>query len=108
MKSFKLDENNNIIFKNDFMLVDDESSIKQDVKNRLLMWKTEYPFNINEGINWYNLAMRNNVNEVKSEVKKRILQDKRIFSIISLEVVFKSGRLEITAELETESGVVNV
>ena len=72
------------------------------------MWVTEYPFNINKGLNWYQLSTYNNKNDIIQKVKERLLQDKRIFSVLSLEVYFKSNQLSIEAELETTEGVVNV
>ena len=41
-------------------LVAGEQAIKLDIKNLLLMFKTEYPFNLTEGIPWYDNALKNN------------------------------------------------
>ena len=108
MQTLKLDKNNNLIFGNNFDTIDGAEAIKQDVKNLLLMWITEYPFNINKGLNWYELSTYNNKNDIIQKVKERLLQDKRIFSVISLEVYFKDNQLSIEAELETVEGVINV
>lgn len=108
MQTLKLDKNNNLIFGNNFDTLDGAEAIKQDIKTLLLMWITEYPFNINKGLNWYELSTYNNKNDIIQKVKERLLQDKRIFSVISLEVYFKDNQLSIEAELETIEGVVNV
>lgn len=108
MQTLKLDKNNNLIFGNNFDTLDGAEAIKQDVKTLLLMWITEYPFNVNKGLNWYQLSTYNNKNDIIQKVKERLLQDKRIFSVINLEVYFKDNQLSIEAELETIEGVINV
>ena len=108
MQTLRLDKNNNLIFGNNFDTLDGAEAIKQDIKTLLLMWITEYPFNINKGLNWYELSTYNNKNDIIQKVKERLLQDKRIFSVINLEVYFKDNQLSIEAELETVEGIVNV
>ena len=108
MKTLKLDKNNNLTFSNDFLTIDSKEAIKQDIKTLLLMWLTEYPFNTNEGLNWYQLSTYNNKNDIIAGVKERILQDKRVLNINSIEVSFNNNLLNIEAELETSEGIVNV
>ena len=64
----------------------DKEAIKQDIKTLLLMWVTEYPFNTNQGLNWYQLSQYNNKNDIIIAVKDRILQDKRILNVNSIDV----------------------
>ena len=108
MKTLKLDKNNNLTFSNDLQTIDSTEAIKQDIKTLLLMWLTEYPFNINEGLNWYQLSTYNNKNDIIIAVKERILQDKRILNVNSIDVSFNNNLLSIEAELETIEGIVNV
>ena len=108
MRTLKLDKNNNLTFSNDFQTIDSKEAIKQDIKTLLLMWVTEYPFNINEGLNWYQLSQYNNKNDIIIAVKDRILQDKRILNVNSIDVSFNNNLLSIEAELETTEGIVNV
>ena len=108
MRTLKLDKNNNLTFSNDFQTIDSKEAIKQDIKTLLLMWVTEYPFNIAEGLNWYQLSQYNNKNDIIIAVKDRILQDKRILNVNSIEVYFNNNILSIEAELETTEGIVNV
>ena len=108
MKTLKLDKNNNLTFSNDFQTIDSKEAIKQDIRTLLLMWLTEYPFNTNEGLNWYQLSTYNNKNDIIAEVKERILQDKRVLNVNSIEVSFNNNLLNIEAELETSEGIVNV
>ena len=108
MTTLKIDKNNNLEFSNDFQTINSKEAIKQDIKTLLLMWLTEYPFNINQGLNWYQLSTYNNKNDIIIAVKDRILQDKRILNVNSIEVYFNNNILSIEAELETIEGVVNV
>ena len=108
MTTLKIDKNNNLEFSNDFQTIDSTEAIKQDIKTLLLMWLTEYPFNINEGLNWYQLSTYNNKNDIIIAVKERILQDKRILNVNSIDVSFNNNLLSIEAELETTEGIVNV
>ena len=108
MKTLKLDKNNNLTFSNDFLTIDNKEAIKQDIKTLLLMWLTEYPFNMNEGLNWYQLATYNNKNDIIAEVKERILQDRRVLNVNSIDISFNNNLLNIEAELETTQGIVNV
>ena len=108
MRTLKLDKNNNLTFSNNLETIESKDAIKQDIKTLLLMWLTEYPFNTNEGLNWYQLATYNNKNDIIAEVKERILQDKRVLNINSIEVSFNNNLLNIEAELETSEGIVNV
>lgn len=108
MKTLKLDKNNNLTFSNNLETIESKEAIKQDIKTLLLMWLTEYPFNTNEGLNWYQLSTYNNKSDIIAEVKERILQDKRVLNINSIEVSFNNNLLNIEAELETSEGIVNV
>lgn len=99
---------NNLIFKTNFSKITGIESIKQDIRHRLLMWQTEYPFNINEGLPWYDLANSNDKNALKIAVKKRILEDARIKSVLALEISFLKGELQLVATLKTTEGIVNV
>lgn len=108
MTSLKLDKNNNIIFQNNFLTISDQDAIIQDVKNLLLMFQTEYPFDLTMGIPWYELATYNNSNVVKNTIKERILEDNRIQSVNNLNVFFENGKMQISAELITDLGVINV
>lgn len=108
MVSLKLDSNNNLLYKNNFLTIDNQDAIIQDIKTLLLMFKSEYPFNLDEGLDWYNLASYNNVNAIKTAIKERILSDSRIKAINSLEVSFKNGKMGLSAELVTKWGIINV
>lgn len=108
MTSLKLDKNNNIVFQNNFLTISDGDAIIQDVKNALLMFQSEYPFDLTMGIPWYKLATYNNSNVIKNVVKERILEDNRIKSVNNLNVFFENGKMQISVELITDLGIINV
>lgn len=85
--SFKLDSNNNIIHNRNITLISNEEALVQDIKNRLYMYKGEYPFNINEGIDYINYVRENNETGLLNAIIKRILEDTRISN-----VSFEKGR----------------
>ncbi len=108
MKTFALDSNNNLIVTDRFNTKNGLEAIKQDIKTLLLMFNGEYPFDNRKGIKWYDTFLSNNTTQIKSEITKRILQDKRIKNIKNLELINESGKITIRAELYTSEGVVNV
>lgn len=108
MKTLKLDKNNNLVFDYNLRLVDEQDAIKQDIKNLLLMFYTEYPFNILKGINWYEVCSFNDKNSIKNIVSERILQDKRVKSIESIDIEIKQGSLRLDIVLITDKGRINV
>ena len=55
MNSIALDNNNNIIATKSWQIVSGNDSLRQDIKNRLAMFNKEYPFDINQGIDYITL-----------------------------------------------------
>ena len=49
-----------------------------------------------------------NKNDIIISVKDRILQDKRVLNVNSIDVSFNNNLLSIEAELETTQGIINV
>lgn len=81
MKSFKLDSDNNMIVGADLFLIDDIDALVQDTKNRLAMIGGEYPFNINEGIDYITYMQNNDNNGLLNKIQERILEDNRINNV---------------------------
>lgn len=108
MTTLQLDNNNNLVFQSNFLTLSGKEAIRQDIKNLLLMFKGEYPFNIEMGINYYDLLTWNNKDYIKNQIKERILTDKRIKAIYNLQVGFNQKSLNVNMDLETTEGVINV
>lgn len=109
MTSFKLDLNNNLVTTANILTVSNNEAIAQDVKNRLLMFIGEYPFNNTIGLDYYDLASQNNKNIIENAIIKRTLEDTRIKSVSLINVNFNSKNMNINMELTLKNGeVVNV
>lgn len=108
MTTLQLDNNNNLVFQSNFLTLSGKEAIRQDIKNLLLMFKGEYPFNVEVGINYYDLLTWNNKDYIKNQIKERVLTDKRIKAIYNLQIGFNQKSLNVNMDLETTEGVINV
>ena len=71
--SFKLDRNKNIINNSNFILVSDKAALVQDIKTKLNMYKGEYPYNINKGIDYIDYISKNDEQGLLAAIQSRIL-----------------------------------
>lgn len=98
--SFKLDSNNNIINNSNFILISDKEALVQDIKTRLYMYKGEYPYNINEGIDYINYMRSGDEKGLLADIQRRILEDDRIRNV-SFDISKDSDILKIILTLTT-------
>lgn len=108
METFYLDSNNNLVVTTDFLTKSGLEAIKQDVKTLLLMFQTENPLNLKEGLEWYDLLNKNNLALIQTRITQRLLEDNRIRNVRNMELRMVNGALEISATLYTTEGVLNV
>ncbi|HDZ5042728.1 TPA: hypothetical protein RTG66_001565 [Campylobacter jejuni] len=108
MTTLKLDKNNNLMFDVNLITIDKKDAIIQDIKTLLLMFKTEYPFDLKIGLDWYRIANSNNREAISRAIRERILEDERIYSIEDLNISFNNGELIIKLQLNTTDGIINV
>ena len=108
METFYLDSNNNLVVTTDFLTKSGLEAIKQDVKTLLLMFQTENPLNLKEGLEWYDLLNKNNLVLIQTRIAQRLLEDNRIRNVRNMELRMVNGSLEISATLYTTEGVLNV
>lgn len=108
MKTFKLDSDNNIVFGTDIVLLSEKEALIQDIRNLLLMFKGEYPFDINKGIDYYDLASFNDNQKIQNAVRDRILQDERVKTIENLTISQERGNISVSAEINSIYGEINV
>ena len=108
METFYLDSNNNLVVTTDFLTKSGLEAIKQDVKTLLLMFQTENPLNLKEGLEWYDLLNKNNLVLIQTRITQRLLEDNRIRNVRNMELRMVNGVLEISATLYTTEGVLNV
>lgn len=77
--SFRYDYNTNgLVVSDAFQTVSDTNSLIQDVKSMLQMWKGEYPFNINEGIDYVEFFQNQDKVMLLAEIRNRIRTDSRV------------------------------
>lgn len=104
MTSFKLDNGNNIVFNSNIVLVSENEAVAQDAKNRLLMFQTEYPFDLEQGIPYYELAKQNNKAVIENAIIERLLEDTRIKSVNTVRVNFVNKKMEIQSNCTLSNG----
>lgn len=92
--SFKLDSNNNIINNSNIITVSDKDALVQDIKTLLYMYKGEYPYNKNQGIDYIGYMRDNNEQGLLAAIQARILEDSRV-SNVTFETAKESSNLKI-------------
>lgn len=108
MKTLKLDSNNNIVFGTDFALLEGKEALAQDIRNLLLMWQGEFPFDTEKGIAYYDLLSRRDVGLIENTIRERISEDSRVNSVDSIEITQKDGIMSISATINSIYGAINV
>lgn len=98
--SFKLDSNNNIINNSNFILISDKEALVQDIKTRLYMYKGEYTYDINEGIDYINYMRSGDEKGLLADIQRRILEDDRCRNV-SFNISKDSDILKIILTLTT-------
>lgn len=106
MTSWKLDNNNNIEYLGDFLIIDDIDSVKQDIKNMLLMFQGEYPFDIRVGVPWLDLCVESDENLIKNAIIDRILEDDRVKSVTNILITQEKSTLKFSADVLLKNGVL--
>ncbi len=104
--SFRLDANNNLYFGSGFDLVSGTEALVQDIRNLLLMFQSENPFNTDEGLHYYNLLQNMQGDELKEAIITRIKSDSRVKSVRNVDSAVKNGRIDISLEILTTWGEV--
>lgn len=92
--SFKLDRNNNIINNSNFILVSEKAALVQDIKTLLYMYKGEYPYNTNKGIDYIAYLQNDDETGLLAAIQSRILEDSRV-SNVTFETAKESNNLKI-------------
>lgn len=106
MVSLQLDSNNNLVFTNNLLTVIDEKSVIQDIKNLLLMFITENPFDTVIGLDYYSLASQNNKTRIQNAIIERTMEDDRIQSVKNISVDFSNMGMDIKLSVQLKNGVI--
>ena len=109
MTTFKLDKNNNLCFESEFELLGGADALIQDIRNMLLMFKGEYPFDSSVGLDYYGMMSNQSKENIEQVILDRIRQDERVKSIKNVETTAKNGELNLSMQILTSWGeLVNV
>lgn len=109
MTSLKLDNNNNLEFSSNLLIVSDDEALKQDIKTLLLMFNGEYPFDITQGIKWQEEFIESDKKSIKDAITARVLEDKRVLSANVEIESYNNSQLQIKIEITKKDGsVINV
>ena len=92
--SFQLDSKNNIVHNSNFIFISDKAALVQDIKTRLYMYKGEYPYNKNQGIDYINYMRNNDEQGLLAAIQSRILEDSRVTNV-TFESAKESSNLKI-------------
>lgn len=106
MRSLQLDKKNNLVFTNNFATLTDEKAVVQDIKNLLLMFITENPFDTEVGLDYYTLANQNNKTTIQNAVIERTMQDDRIQSVKNISIDFQNMNTDIKLSVQLKNGVI--
>jgi len=109
MTTFKLDSNNNLEFESNFETLSGSEALIQDIRNLLLMFKGENPFDTSEGIDYYTLMQKGDLSAIKSAIVDRIKADSRVKTIQNVTISNNKGNLDLSLQILTSWGeLVNV
>ena len=103
-----LDVKNNIVFSTDFKLVSGADALTQDIKNVLQVFKGEYVFDSSKGIDYYDLASKNNYANIQNAIINRVMSDGRVQGVKNVEFGVNKGIFEISLQIESEYGTLEV
>lgn len=112
MTTIAVDDNNNIIVKaSNLVIKDDAEALAQDVKTRLGLVTGENPFDLNEGIPYFDkiLGKGGGISYVKKLLHNRIMEyDEYIRGIKNLTVTQDGGKLKAEIEVQSIYGDVKI
>ena len=92
--SFQLDSKNNIVHNRNFVLISDKAALIQDIKTRLYMYKGEYPYDKNKGIDYIDYLQNDDKTGLLAAMQTRILEDTRVTNV-TFETDENNGNLKI-------------
>lgn len=104
MVSLKVNADNNLEFADNFILCSGVDALRQDARNKISMWKGEYPYNIDEGIDYLEILKTANKNLFLAELRQALLLDARILNVdVKIGKVI-SGKVMIELNITTTKG----
>ena len=81
MISFELDDKNNLVTGGNINTISGNAALIQDIKNALMMWRNEYPFDVTKGIDYAEFIKTQDKQALLFEIQKRITSDYRVQTV---------------------------
>ena len=97
MKTLKVDNNNNfVISQNRLQIIQEKDACEQDTKTRIRLCKGEDFDDVTKGIDYFNEALGEYTgkNNMKDQIRNRILDSSEIDAVETLELERLSGIVE--------------
>lgn len=108
MSSLRLDSNNNLVVGSILLTVEGNEALSQDIRNKLDLWRGEYPFDLNVGIDYPSLLQQGDKKAIEAAIRNIILEDERVNNV-EIEVTQEGGKLILNGKIITnEGGTINV
>lgn len=107
MQTLKLDPNNNLIVENgNLVVIDGIYAAAQNTRTRLGLCRGENPYDIQEGIDYFNelLGKLGGMDYIREEIRRRILDSPDIVKINSLDIISSKGTITVTADITSVYG----
>lgn len=108
MKTFAVDNNNNLLFKSNIQIKSGLEAVTQDIRTKLSMWRGEDIYNLDNGLDYEKIAKSNNINLIKNAIKSELKKDDRIQKIEFLEFNNIDSNLNVKIQITTNEGVAIV
>ena len=107
MKTLQLDQFNNIIIENgNLCFIEGLPAVAQNIKNSISLVRQENPFNIKDGIDYFNPSLNKmgGIAFISSQIKEKIKQNKNVLEILDFNISKEGTSLVIN--IKTKYGDV--
>lgn len=109
MTTLAIDSSNNLLVGNELVTRIDKNALIQDIRTRLGMFRKEYPFDTEQGVDYIGLFSLNDRAELKNAIIAEIKKDERVDSAVINDLKFISGVLTMSIQITTREGeLINV
>jgi len=111
MQTLKLDDKNNLVIaKCGLAIIVDVDACAQDTRTRIGLNTGEYPYDTSLGLPFFDeiLGKMGGADFIASSIRARILDNPEIVSIERIDITRDHNELDITAEVSSIYGVINL
>lgn len=111
MQTLQLDANNNLLVtERNLTVIDGIDACAQDTRTRVGLCRGENPYDVTEGADYFNelLGKMGGIDYLRENIRLRILDNVEIKGIRSLSVKTEKDTAEITADIDTIYGDVQL